>query len=213
MVMRRQVHEPEGIADHAALVLPLDALDRTLLPIVGGKGANLGELIRVGFSVPGGFCVTTAAYVQVSAALEPILAEMATLHNDSARLAELASTARSALQQAAMPSTLAQAILDAYQEMGENVAVAVRSSATAEDLSFASFAGQQETYLNVVGSEALLRAVQDCWASLWTERAVSYRQSLGLDQRTVSLAVVVQRLIPSEVSGVLFTANPLTGNL
>ncbi len=94
---------------------------------------------------------------------------------------------------------------------GKPIPVAVRSSATAEDLPFASFAGQQDTYLNVAGAEALLDAVQRCWASLWTDRAVSYRASLGIDQRRVQLAVVVQRMVEVEVAGVLFTANPLTG--
>ena len=129
------------------------------------------------------------------------------------QLAELAQAAHACLQHAIIPESVAASIIHAYRLLGENapIPVAVRSSATAEDLSFASFAGQQDTYLNVIGTEALLDAVQRCWASLWTDRAVSYRASLGLDQRRVRLAVVVQRMVEAEVAGVLFTANPVTG--
>ncbi len=127
--------------------------------------------------------------------------------------ASLAEAARTCLLAAAMPANVASAIGGAYRVLGsgEPIPVAVRSSATAEDLPFASFAGQQDTYLNVVGIEAVLEAVRNCWASLWTDRAVSYRARLGIDQRSVQLAVVVQRQIEAEVAGVLFTANPLTG--
>ena len=199
-----------------ALVLPLTVLDRTLLPVVGGKAANLGELIRAGFSVPAGFCITTAAYALLNdaAGLGPILAELATMRaEDTVRLAELAAAARTALLQVPVPANCARAIAEAYQELsnGELVPVAVRSSATAEDLPSASFAGQQETYLYIAGIKAVLKAVQRCWASLWTDRAVSYRASLGIDPRVVHLAVVVQHMVDVQVAGVLFTANPLTG--
>jgi len=129
------------------------------------------------------------------------------------QLAELAGAARACLQRTPLPAQVVASLIEAYRALGEGlpVPVAVRSSATAEDLSFASFAGQQETSLNIVGTDALLSAVRDCWASLWTERAVSYRASLGLDQRRVRIAVVVQRMVEAEVAGVLFTANPLTG--
>src|ERR1700738_1781186 len=127
--------------------------------------------------------------------------------------ASLAEAARTCLLAAAMPANVAGASFEAYRVLGsgEPIPVAVRSSATAEDLPFASFAGQQDTYLNVLGIEAVLEAVRDCWASLWTDRAVSSRANLGIDQRRVQLAVVVQRQIAAEVEGVLFTANPLTG--
>ncbi len=206
----RDEHKPGDVA----LVLALSTLDRSLLPLVGGKAANLGELMRAGFTVPEGFCVTTAAYELVSAGLESILAELVTTSTeDTARLAELAAAARAALLQAPVPTSVAAAIAEAYHTLfqGEPVPVAVRSSATAEDLPSASFAGQQETYLNIIGIEAVITAVQRCWGSLWTDRAVSYRASLGLDPRSVRLAVVVQRMIDAEVAGVLFTANPLTG--
>ncbi len=204
-------------SDADALVLPLTVLDRTWPSLVGGKAANLGELIRAGFLVPDGFCVTTVAYAQVGTNLDPIVAELATMRDDDvehvARQAELAASARAALLQASVPTSITRAITRAYQELGngESVPVAVRSSATAEDLPSASFAGQQDTYLNIIGTEAVLTAVQRCWSSLWTERAVSYRQSQGIDQRPVRLAVVVQRMIEAQSAGVLFTANPLTG--
>jgi phosphohistidine swiveling domain-containing protein len=211
---REQPQERESTPGDAALVLALDAIDRTSLPTVGGKAANLGELIYAGFAVPAGFCVTTAAYKLVSAGLEPILAELAATRSDEvARLEELASAARATLLHAPVPTSVAGAVTSAYQALsqGEPIPVSVRSSATAEDLPEASFAGQQETYLNIIGVEAVLSAVQHCWASLWTDRAISYRASLGLDPRGVRLAVIVQRLVKASVAGVLFTANPLTG--
>ena len=199
-----------------ALVLPLGTLDRTLLPVVGGKATNLGELIQAGFPVPAGFCVTTAAYALFSerAGLEPILEELAAqVRTHPTHQRELAAAARAALLQAPLPSEVVQAVTSAYLTLfqGVPVPVAVRSSATAEDLPSASFAGQQETFLNIIGIEAVLDAVQRCFASLWTDRATSYRHNLGIDPRTVRLAVVVQRMVEAQVAGVLFTANPLTG--
>src|SRR3989440_7312148 len=206
----------EHLLSEVALVLPFTDIDRTELPIVGGKAANLGEMTRSGLPVPPGFCVTTAAYalVAASAAIKPILAELATTAaSDTARLAELASVVRAKLLAAPIPTGIADAIIKAYRTLGDGnaIPVAVRSSATAEDLPFASFAGQQDTYLNIIGSEALLDAVRRCWASLWTDRAVSYRASNGIDPGTVRLAVAVQRMVEAKVAGVLFTANPLTG--
>src|SRR2546421_1800826 len=206
----------EHLLSEVALVLPFTDIDRTALPIVGGKAANLGEMTRSGLPVPPGFCVTTAAYalVAASAAIKPILAELATAAaSDTARLAELASVVRAKLLAAPMPTGVADAIIKAYRTLGDGnaIPVAVRSSATAEDLPFASFAGQQDTYLNVIGLEALLDAVRRCWASLWTDRAVSYRANNHIDPRTVRLAVVVEHMVNAAVAGVLFTANPLTG--
>lgn len=207
----------EHARDDRTLVVPLSRVDRTWLPVVGGKAANLGELIRAGFAVPEGFCVTTAAYALLSerAGLEAILTTaLATSRaEDAAWWTGLAAAVRTALLQAPLPVSVAEAITQAYQELGRRASlpVAVRSSATAEDLPSASFAGQQETYLNIVGIQALLAAVQRCFASLWTDRAVSYRASLGIDPRTVRLAVVVQRMVDAQVAGILFTANPLTG--
>jgi rifampicin phosphotransferase len=201
---------------NAELVLPFHNIDRAALPVAGGKAANLSEMIRAGLPVPDGFCVTTAAYDLVAgdAGLDSPLAALAeTRPDDTARLAELATAARAGLLEAHVPDALTEAIAKAYRTLGDDtsVPVAVRSSATAEDLPYASFAGQQDTYLNVVGIDALIDAVQRCWASLWTDRAVSYRASNGIDPRAVRLAVAVQEMVEAEVSGVLFTANPLTG--
>jgi rifampicin phosphotransferase len=211
-----QQHEREGISSAAALVVPLETLDRTSLPVVGGKAANLGELIRAGFSVPAGFCVTTAAYVRVSAraGLDTYLSGLeAVPREESAHQIELATAIRTALCQTPLPPEVIEAVTFAYQALsaGEPIPVSVRSSATAEDLPEASFAGQQETFLNVIGIEAVLSAVQRCFASLWTDRATQYRASLGIAPRDVRLAVVVQQMVDAQVAGVLFTANPLTG--
>jgi rifampicin phosphotransferase len=211
--MSHQKQEYDELSLATDTVVPFTALRRDALALVGGKGANLGELTGAGLPVPPGFCITTVAYEMVAseAGLAAILdTYSAGESGDSGRLAE---AARNCLLEAVMPPRVAEAIIKAYHVLGvgEPLPVAVRSSATAEDLPFASFAGQQDTYLNIVGSEALLDAVRRCWASLWTDRAVSYRTSLGIDQSSVRLAVVVQRMIESSVSGVLFTANPLTG--
>ncbi len=218
--MNRPDQEPqpkrEYLSDEADLVVLLDAVDRTSLLVAGGKAANLGELIKAGFPVPAGFCVTTAAYALHSdhAGLEPILEELAAhTQPDPTRKLALAGAAREALLQAPLPPEVIQAVTVAYHTLfgGEPVPVAVRSSATAEDLPAASFAGQQDTFLNIIGIESMLEAVRRCFASLWNERAASYRTSLGIDPRTVRLAVVVQRMVAARVAGVLFTTNPLTG--
>src|SRR6266571_6818267 len=195
------------------IVVPFTALRRDALALVGGKGANLGELTGAGLPVPPGFCITTVAYEMIAseAGLEAILdAHSAGGSGDSRNLAEAAGNC---LPGASLPASVAEAISEAYRVLGagEPLPVAVRSSATAEDLPFASFAGQQETYLNTVGIEAVLDAVRRCWASLWTDRAVSYRASLGIDHRAVRLAVAIQQMVEASVAGVLFTANPLTG--
>jgi pyruvate,water dikinase len=201
-------------ADEGRYVLFLDDIDYAHLPSVGGKGANLGELTRAGFPVPPGFCITTDAYAQIAerADLTASLAELAGAAGQ-AESAQIAAAIRERLLRAPFPQDLADAVRAAYRSLGVGtpIAVAVRSSATAEDLPFASFAGQQETYLNVVGEDALLDAVRRCWSSLWTERAVSYRTSNQIDPRQVRLAVVVQALLDVAQAGVLFTANPLTG--
>ncbi|MFL5626452.1 MAG: PEP/pyruvate-binding domain-containing protein [Ktedonobacteraceae bacterium] len=212
----RQQQSHEFHTREMEIVLPFAAIDHTSLPSVGGKGANLGELTHAGLPVPPGFCVTTAAYELVveGADLAAILTRLAsTPAANTTYLTELAAAARTSLLVAPVPTIITTAIIEAYRALGdgEPVAVAVRSSATAEDLPFASFAGQQDTYLNVVGEDAVLDAVKRCWASLWTDRAVSYRASNGIDHRSVRLAVVVQRMVEASVAGVLFTANPLSG--
>src|SRR5579859_1768536 len=215
-IQRHEQQQSELQVKEMELVLPFAVIDRASVSAAGGKAANLGELTQAGFPVPPGFCVTTEAYALVAegAGLEPMLAELvAARADDTMHLAAVAAAVRARLLAAPLPARVAEAIRKAYGELehDEPVPVAVRSSATAEDLPFASFAGQQETYLNIIGIEALLDAVRRCWASLWTDRAVSYRESLGIDPRTVRLAVVVQRMVDAQVAGVLFTANPLTG--
>ena len=177
---------------------------------------NLGALTRAGLPVPPGISVTTDAYRQVAASagpmLEPVFDALAsTSSTDTARLARLAAQARAALLAAPVPDTVVQAIADGYAQLGADVPVAVRSSATAEDLPFASFAGQQDTYLHIIGRDHVLDATRRCWASLWTDRAVVYRATNGIDHRAVRLAVVVQRMVDAGTAGVLFTANPVTG--
>ena len=203
---------PEGRG--RPLIVALDHVDASALPLVGGKAANLGELIAAGLPVPTGFCVTTEAYRDVATAAE--LAEIldrlaATPAGDTGALAGLARQARERILATAMPAPVADAVAVSYLDLGDGVPVAVRSSATAEDLPFASFAGQQDTYLNVVGVEAVLDAVHRCWASLWTDRAVVYRATNGIDHAAARLAVVVQHLVEAAVAGVMFTANPVTG--
>jgi rifampicin phosphotransferase len=211
-----QQQEHESTSGDAALVVPLDALDRTKRALAGGKAANLGELIRAGFAVPVGFCLTTTAYERVAAraGLETYHAGLeASARSDKARQIELATAIRTSLIQAPLPAEVVEAVASAYLALsaGSPIPVSVRSSATAEDLPEASFAGQQETLLNVIGIEAVLAAVRRCFASLWTDRATQYRSSLGIAPASVRLAVVVQRMVEAEVAGVLFTANPLTG--
>jgi phosphohistidine swiveling domain-containing protein len=179
---------------------------------VGGKAANLGELLSAGLPVPPGFCVTTHAYERAEAQAPdqgPVLERLEVAGPEE--VPALAAQARAAIQAAPVPADVREAIESAYQALGPEAPVAVRSSATAEDLPELSFAGQQDTYLNVVGGDAMVAAVRDCWASLWTDRAVVYRATNGIAHRGVKLAVVVQRLIPAAWAGVVFTANPVTG--
>jgi pyruvate,water dikinase len=202
-------------ANRHPLVVPLADLDAGALPLVGGKAANLGELIRAGFPVPDGFCVTTVAYGDLATAadLSEVIGRFsATGPDDESRYAELAGRARERILSTPMPAQVAEAVRAAYRDLGRNAAVAVRSSATAEDLPFASFAGQQDTYLGIVGEDAVLDAVHRCWASLWTDRAVVYRMRAHVDHAGTRLAVVVQRMVDAAVAGVLFTADPVTGH-
>ncbi|WP_371745955.1 PEP/pyruvate-binding domain-containing protein [Arthrobacter oryzae] len=207
-----QVSTPDASAD--GLVLGLELIDAGMLARVGGKAANLGETTRAGLPVPPGFCLTTEAYRRAvgPAGLEDVHGALAaTGDHDLAALATLAARARELILGVDVPPEIAAAVRESYAALGTDVPVAVRSSATAEDLPLASFAGQQDTYLNVVGADAVLDAVRRCWASLWTDRAVAYRATHGISPSTVALAVVVQRMVDAAVAGVLFTANPVTG--
>ncbi|HJE58369.1 MAG TPA: phosphoenolpyruvate synthase [Nocardiopsis listeri] len=190
------------------LVAPLDAFGAADLETVGGKAANLGELIRAGLPVPRGFVITTHAYAAVAQGAGSAGPPTGPAEDgDGPTPADL----RSALMAAEVPEDLREAITDSYRGLGVDVPVAVRSSATAEDLPGAAFAGQQDTYLNVVGTEAVLDAVRRCWASLWTDRAVAYRRERAIDQDRLGIAVVVQEMVDSEVAGVMFTADPVSG--
>jgi rifampicin phosphotransferase len=196
-------------------VLPL-ADPQAVLENVGGKGASLARLTAAGLPVPGGFHVTTAAYKRFVAQndLQPrILAALEKADVAQPTTLETASrTIHDLFVQAKMPPDIAEAIAQAYEDLpGDHSVVAVRSSATAEDLPDLSFAGQQETFLNIHGAEAVQEAVKCCWASLWTARAIGYRVQHAVNQNAVSLAAVVQRLVHAEAAGILFTANPVTG--
>ena len=183
------------------------------LGTAGGKGLNLCLLVEAGFNVPKGFIIATSAYNEYVEAngLQSIIDENIAIIDDTVESLQTASEhIRETFTQGKMPETLRKTIIEAYQRH-ELDKVAVRSSATAEDLPETSFAGQQDTFLNVEGKEALLRAVVDCWSSLWTPRAIGYRRRNKIPQDVVSLAVVVQAMVQSVTSGVLFTVNPLTG--
>ncbi|MET1043518.1 MAG: PEP/pyruvate-binding domain-containing protein, partial [Microbacteriaceae bacterium] len=206
-------------------------LGRADIAVAGGKGANLGELVGAGFAVPDGFVLTTDAYQAFVDAngLDPDIRRLAALSADAATptavraaaapqaFAEASAQIRALFRAGVVPEAIAAELRDAYDELtgsvagGADSAVAVRSSATAEDLPTASFAGQQDSYLNIRGLPALTEAVINCWASLWTARAMAYRAREGIDPGTVRLAVVVQRLVEAAASGVMFTANPSTG--
>ncbi len=200
------------------LIIPLDS-DLASLSLVGGKGANLARLARAGLAVPGGFLVTTAAYTAYVAAnnMAEWIAQTASAANsaDLASLEAASQAIRARFTVDTLTPKLAEALKAAYAGLGRP-AVAVRSSATAEDLPDLSFAGQQDTFLNVVGQEALLQAVVACWGSLWTARAIGYRARNNIArnniaQQGLALGVVIQEMVQSEAAGVLFTANPLSG--
>jgi len=198
-------------------VLDFQEIDQTQVALAGGKGANLGELSRIdGLRVPSGFCVTTDAFQRIMAdapGLGDRLDRLSRLApDDREAIRALSAEVRASIEEIAIPGDLAAAITGALARLGDDVAYAVRSSATAEDLPTASFAGQQDTYLNVVGPAAVLQHVSRCWASLFTERAVTYRLRNGVDHRAVRMAVVVQRMVFPQAAGILFTADPVTGN-
>jgi phosphohistidine swiveling domain-containing protein len=195
-------------------VLPFNAVGRGSIGLAGGKALNLAELARAGFPVPPGFLVAATAYALAADAsgVARLFPELSATPPDSTqRLAELAAEARAAILATDVAAEIAGPIAEAYAALGTDIAVAVRSSATAEDLPFASFAGQQDTYLNIKGLPAVLDAVRRCWASLFTDRAVAYRAKNGIAPQSVRIAVVIQRMVEATTAAVLFTANPLTG--
>ncbi|WP_426752312.1 rifamycin-inactivating phosphotransferase [Myxococcus sp. Y35] len=198
-------------------VLGFQEIDQTQVAVVGGKGAHLGALSRIeGIRVPAGFCVTTDAFQRImdeAPLLDDRIERLSRLKpDDREAIRALSEEVRRILEGIAIPDEVAAAITRSLSQLGAQAAYAVRSSATAEDLPTASFAGQQDTYLNVVGPAAILQHVSRCWASLFTERAVTYRLRNGFDHRKVRMAVVVQQMVIPQAAGILFTADPVTSN-
>ena len=214
---------PEGKAMEGnapdGYVLDLARAGSAPLLLVGGKALNLGKLTAAGFPVPAGFCLTTDAYrLAAPAGLEELAARLDRMMAQAGEGAAggrgpdgLAAEARALVASAVVPQAVSSAVRAAYAALGAQQPVAVRSSATAEDLPFASFAGQQDSYTGVSGADAVIDAVQRCWASLWSDRAVAYRSGNGISHREVGLAVVVQVMVEAATAGVMFTANPVTG--
>ena len=201
----------------SAFVLGFQEIDKTQLMLVGGKGANMGELSKLeGIRVPDGFCISTEAFQSIMGETSPIhelLDQLSLLKvEDRDKIAELSAELRRVIEGIAIPEDIQEEITRHLSRLGEENAHAVRSSATAEDLPTASFAGQQDTYLNIMGEEAILKHISQCWASLFTERAVIYRLQNGFDHRKVQLAVVVQKMVFPQAAGILFTADPVTSN-
>jgi len=201
--------------DKSPNILWLDEIRKDDIPSVGGKGASLGEMTSIGLPVPQGFVVTAQAFrrflqlTKLEDSIFDILEKLDVDDNDA--LNATADKVKAMVSSAAMPEAIKKEIALSYQKMGSDTVVAVRSSATAEDLPDASFAGQQDTYLNILGEADLLQSVQDCWASLYGARAIYYRAKQGFDDRTVNIAVVVQQLVFSEKAGVMFSSHPISG--
>lgn len=198
-------------------VLSFQEIDKTRLSVIGGKGANLWELSKVpGVKVPKGFCVTTEAYKRIigdNKELNGLLEELSHLRvEDKEKISKFSKKIRMVIESLSIPKDIQEEIAICVTSLGEKTAYAVRSSATAEDLPTASFAGQHDTYLNIIGLEEVLKHISKCWASLFTERAITYRLQNGFDHLKENISVVVQKMVFSEVSGILFTADPVTSN-
>lgn len=195
-------------------IAPINTKDDSL-EVVGGKGRSLAKLANAGFDVPGGFQVTTSAYRGYVAehGLQQDIIKLArpAVVDGRASFDASSQNIQKLFAERSLSADITTQIRDAYATLPDEPAVAVRSSANAEDLPGLSFAGQQETFLNVRGADEVVAAVRNCWASLWTSQAISYRHQNGIDQNMVAMAVVVQIMVPSEVSGILFTANPASG--
>ncbi|MFT9369586.1 phosphoenolpyruvate synthase [Paenibacillus polymyxa] len=200
-----------------SLVLDFQEMDNTQLLLVGGKGLHLGALTKMeGIQVPKGFCVTTLGYqkaIEQNEIVHAFLDQLATLKvEDREQIDDISKKIRQAIMEVAIPSDVVKAVAHYLSQFGDEYAYAVRSSATAEDLPHVSFAGQQDTYLNIIGKESILEHIRKCWASLFTERAVIYRMQNGFDHSQVYLSVIVQRMVFPQASGILFTADPINGN-
>ncbi|WP_226603496.1 phosphoenolpyruvate synthase [Bacillus cereus] len=201
----------------SSFVLDFQEIEKTQLFLVGGKGLNLGELSNIqGIQVPEGFCVTTVGYEQAigkNEAFQTLLNQLAMLKiEERDQIGEISKKIREVIMAVEIPVDVVELVAHYLSHFGDEHAYAVRSSATAEDLPYASFAGQQDTYLNIIGKENILQHIKKCWASLFTDRAVIYRMQNGFDHKQVSISVVVQRMIFPEASGILFTADPITSN-
>ncbi|MBE5105920.1 phosphoenolpyruvate synthase [Bacillus thuringiensis] len=201
----------------SSFVLDFQEIEKTQLSLVGGKGLNLGELSNIqGIQVPEGFCVTTVGYekaIEQSEAFQTLLNQLAILKiEDRDQIGEISKKIREAIMAVEIPVDVVESVAHYLSRFGNEHAYAVRSSATAEDLPYASFAGQQDTYLNIIGKEAILQHVRKCWASLFTDRAVIYRMQNGFEHSQVSICVVVQKMVFPQASGILFTADPITSN-
>ncbi|MBG9717127.1 phosphoenolpyruvate synthase [Bacillus sp. CCB-MMP212] len=201
----------------SSFVLDFQEIEKTQLFLVGGKGLNLGELSNIqGIQVPEGFCVTTVGYEQAigkNGAFQTLLNQLAMLKiEERDQIGEISKKIREVIMAVEIPVDVVESVAHYLSHFGDEHAYAVRSSATAEDLPYASFAGQQDTYLNVIGKENILQHIKKCWASLFTDRAVIYRMQNGFDHNQVSICVVVQKMVFPEASGILFTADPITSN-
>ena len=201
----------------SSYVFGFEEIDRTKIMVVGGKGANLGEISKVkGIAVPDGFCISVDAFKRIigeTPSIHELLDQLSLLKvEDRNNISDLCGKIRRLIEGVANPEDIHEELAHHLSRLGEDNAYAVRSSATSEDLPTASFAGQQDTYLNVLGKEAILKHVSKCWASLYTERAVTYRIHNGFDQRNIQMAVVVQKMIFPQAAGFLFTADPVTSN-
>ncbi|WP_242302643.1 phosphoenolpyruvate synthase [Bacillus cereus group sp. BfR-BA-01361] len=201
----------------SSFVLDFQEIEKGQLSLVGGKGLNLGELSNIqGIQVPEGFCVTTVGYekaIEQNEELQTLLQQLTKLKlEDRAQIGETSKEIREVIMAVQIPTDVVEAVTQYLSRFGNEHAYAVRSSATAEDLPYASFAGQQDTYLNIIGKEAVLQHVRKCWASLFTERAVMYRMQNGFEHNQVSICVVVQKMVFPEASGILFTADPITSS-
>jgi len=198
-------------------ILGFQEIDKTKLALVGGKGANLGELSKIeGIDVPDGFCISAEVFkgiIAKTSSIPELLDQLSILKaEDQDKISELSRKIRTLIEAIAIPEDVNKEITPFLSAFGEGNAYAVRSSATAEDLPMASFAGQHDTYLNITGKEAILKHISKCWAALFTERAVIYRLQNGFDHRKVYLAVVVQKMVFPQAAGILFTADPVTSN-
>ncbi|MEC2332353.1 phosphoenolpyruvate synthase [Bacillus subtilis] len=201
----------------SSLVLGLHEIEKTQLSLVGGKGLHLGELSKIqGIQVPEGFCVTTVGYqkaIEQNETLQVLLDQLAMLKvEDRDQIGNISRKIRQIIMEVDIPSDVVKAVAHYLSQFGEEHAYAVRSSATAEDLPHASFAGQQDTYLNIIGVDAILQHISKCWASLFTDRAVIYRMQNGFGHSQVYLSVIVQRMVFPQASGILFTADPITSS-